>query len=156
GIGWDPQAGELWFAGEAAEALLLELEARRRELVAELESRVEPPPPDYSRVRALAQAAIQGLSVDMSRFDKLLSAGTETSRAAELGAELRRLGAQEVELRRAASEAAENLSAVDVELARTDAERAEAQRRLDASGVEPSDEELGRDELAEKLERLER
>ena len=34
GIGWDPQRGELWFAGETAEALLLELEgagaARRR------------------------------------------------------------------------------------------------------------------------------
>ena len=32
GIGWDPQRGELWFAGETAEAVLLELDARRREL----------------------------------------------------------------------------------------------------------------------------
>ncbi len=38
GIGWDPSRGELWFAGETAEAVLLELEARRRELVAEAES----------------------------------------------------------------------------------------------------------------------
>ena len=37
GIGWDPDRGELWFAGETAEALLLELEARRREHVRELE-----------------------------------------------------------------------------------------------------------------------
>src|SRR5213078_4375794 len=37
GIGWDPQRGELWFAGETAEAVLLELEARRRELAAEVE-----------------------------------------------------------------------------------------------------------------------
>ena len=29
GIGWDPGRGELWFAGETAEAVLLELEARR-------------------------------------------------------------------------------------------------------------------------------
>ena len=32
GFGFDPQRGELWFAGEAAEAVLLELETRRREL----------------------------------------------------------------------------------------------------------------------------
>ena len=37
GIGWDPERGELWFAGETAEAVLLELDARRRELRAEVE-----------------------------------------------------------------------------------------------------------------------
>jgi chromosome segregation protein len=36
GHGYDPARGELWFAGEAAEAVLLSLEARRRELAAEL------------------------------------------------------------------------------------------------------------------------
>src|SRR5207302_5184373 len=44
GIGWDPQRGELWFAGETAEAVLLELEARRRELhdeVAQLSARAD-------------------------------------------------------------------------------------------------------------------
>ena len=35
GFGYDPVRGELWFAGETAEAVLLELEARRRELAAE-------------------------------------------------------------------------------------------------------------------------
>jgi chromosome segregation protein len=35
GFGYDPQRGELWFAGETAEAVLLELEARRRELSVE-------------------------------------------------------------------------------------------------------------------------
>ena len=38
GIGWDPQRGELWFAGETAEAVLLELDARRRELHDEVEA----------------------------------------------------------------------------------------------------------------------
>ena len=38
GIGWDPERGELWFAGETAEAVLLELEARRRELHDEVEA----------------------------------------------------------------------------------------------------------------------
>ena len=37
GIGWDPEHGELWFAGETAEAVLLELDARRRELRDEVE-----------------------------------------------------------------------------------------------------------------------
>ncbi len=37
GIGWDPARGELWFAGETAEAVLLELEARRRAHIVELE-----------------------------------------------------------------------------------------------------------------------
>src|SRR5439155_858535 len=32
GFGYDPGRGELWFAGETAEAVLLELDARRREL----------------------------------------------------------------------------------------------------------------------------
>jgi chromosome segregation protein len=35
GFGYDPDRGELWFSGEAAEAVLLELEARRRALAQE-------------------------------------------------------------------------------------------------------------------------
>jgi chromosome segregation protein len=38
GFGYDPARGELWFAGETAEAVLLELEARRRGLEAESEA----------------------------------------------------------------------------------------------------------------------
>jgi chromosome segregation protein len=37
GFGFDPQRGELWFAGEAAEAVLLELETRRRALATEVQ-----------------------------------------------------------------------------------------------------------------------
>ena len=51
--------------------------------------------------------------------------------------------------------AGERLAAVDVELARTDAERDEAQRRLEAAGAEPAEGE-DRDELAEKLARYEK
>ena len=169
GIGFDPQRGEVWFTGETAEAILLQLEARRRSLAAELAelerraANVPPPVPAYGfyvqASRALVQRLIQGLTVDVSRFEGSLASGAEAARASELGAELRRLGAEEVELRRRAAEAAERLSAVDVELARTDAERAEAQRRLDATGVDASNNlllEESRDELAVKLERLER
>ena len=49
----------------------------------------------------------------------------------------------------------ERLSAIDVELARTDAEREDAQRRLDEAGAEPGEGD-DRDELAARLERLER
>ena len=59
-----------------------------------------------------------------------------------------------MELRGAHSEAAERVAAVDVEVARFEAERDEAQRRLDAAGAAPS--EGAREEHAEKLERLER
>src|SRR6185437_10268372 len=79
----------------------------------------------------------------------------QAARTTELGTELRRLAAAEVELRQIASAAGERLSAVDVELARTDAERDEAQRRLDAAAAEPAEGE-DRDELADKLDRYER
>ncbi len=162
GIGWDPVRSELWFAGETAEALLLELEARRRKLaaeLAELERRAAAAPPpaprDASRLLGVVRRLIDTLAVDATRFEPSLAAGTETTRTAELGAELRRLGAEEVELRRAASEASERVSAIDVELARTDAERDEAKRRLQAAGAEPA-EGGDRDELVDKLARLER
>ena len=41
GYGYDPQRGELWFAGETAEAVLLELEARRSALATEAKSLAE-------------------------------------------------------------------------------------------------------------------
>jgi len=97
------------------------------------------------------------LTVEVDRFDTPLRARVEAqaARTSELGAELRRLGAEEVELRQSAAQAGERLSAIDVELARIDAERDEAKRRLAAAGAEPA-EGTDRDELAEKLERSER
>src|SRR5207302_1527006 len=82
-------------------------------------------------------------------------AEAQAARTSELGAALRRLGAEEVELRGRASEAAERLSAIDVDLARTEAERDEARRRLEAADAEPAEGE-SRDELAEKLARYEK
>ncbi len=97
------------------------------------------------------------LSLEVERFDGPLRARVEAqaARTGELGADLRRLGAEEVELRQSAAQAGERLSAVDVELARIDAERDEAERRLAAAGAEPA-EGTDRDELAEKLQRGER
>ncbi|HEX7524672.1 MAG TPA: AAA family ATPase, partial [Gaiellaceae bacterium] len=99
----------------------------------------------------------RALAIEIQHFEAPVSARAEAqaARTTELGASLRRLGAEEVELRQAASTAGEQLAAVDVELARTDAERDEAKRRLEAAGAEPAEGE-DRDELAEKLARYEK
>ncbi|HET7044090.1 MAG TPA: AAA family ATPase, partial [Gaiellaceae bacterium] len=76
-------------------------------------------------------------------------------RAGELAARLRELGAAEAELRRATAEAGERIAAVDVELARLEADAEEARRRLEAAAAEPAEGD-DRDELAARLERLER
>ena len=171
GFGYDPQRGEIWFAGETAEAVWLELEARRRALAAEveeLEARVDAPIPAdaYSATRdpltvALARLAAQlvetleGIGDD--RFEAPLRARADagSSRTGALAEELRRLGAEEVDARRAAAEAGERLSAVDVERARIEAEADEARRRLDATDAEPAEGD-DRAELAERIERLDR
>jgi chromosome segregation protein len=186
GFGWDPAGGELWFAGETAEAVLLELEARRRSLAAEVDDlaarageaarvaadaavaareaaaamgniRMRADPAVLRRIAAVANRLVSCLNLEVEWFEAPLRALAEsgTARTTELGSELRRLGAEEVELRRATVEAAERVSALEVDLARTGAEADEAQRRLDEAGAEPAE---GDDpaELAARLARLER
>jgi chromosome segregation protein len=97
------------------------------------------------------------LGVDADRFEAPVRqrAEAQAARTSELGADLRRLGADEVELRQKASEAGERLAAIGVELARVDAERDEAKRRLEAAGEEPAEGD-DRDALAETLARYEK
>jgi chromosome segregation protein len=93
-----------------------------------------------------------------ARFEAPLRARVDAgaSRTGELGEELRRLGAAEVDVRRDASAAAEAASAVEVDLARVEAEADEVRRRLElVSTVEPVEGD-DRDELSERAERLER
>jgi chromosome segregation protein len=52
GFGYDPQRGELWYAGETAEAVLLELDARRRALADEAGALAE-------QARAAARQALE-------------------------------------------------------------------------------------------------
>ncbi|HZQ64291.1 MAG TPA: AAA family ATPase [Gaiellaceae bacterium] len=161
---YDPQRGLLSFTGDTAESVLLELEAQRRRLVEEAgelrerASRALPRLPDPALVAA-AGAVVEGLSAAIRAAERIQAPLLEDAdrgalKASELAAELRRLGGREVELRRALSEAGERASAVDVEIARLEAERDEARRRLEQAGAEPSD--GPRDELVQKLERLER
>ncbi|MHB8643243.1 MAG: chromosome segregation SMC family protein [Gaiellaceae bacterium] len=170
GFGYDPARGELWFAGETAEAVLLELEARRRSVATELEDlrrRVSAPIPDraYSlerdplltRLAAIAERLARALSLPVDRFEAPLRARVDMggARSGELAADLRKLGASEADLRREQSEQNSRAGTIDVELARLGAEADEARRRLSEAGAEPTEGD-DREELAAKLERLER
>ena len=145
GFGYDPERGELWFAGETAEALLLELQARRRSLDGELDElrgRLEAPIPEgaYSLERnplaersiELAERLLRALEVSVEHFEAPLRAEVDSgaARSGELGAELRRLGAAEVELRQELAAASEAASAVEVEAARIETEADEVRRRF--------------------------
>jgi chromosome segregation protein len=171
GFGYDPARGELWFAGETAEALLLELQARRRSLASELDAlraRVESPIPEaaYSleknpvadRSLEIAERLVHALEVSLERVETPLRTEVEAgaARNGELGAELRRLGAAEVELRQELAAAAEAVSAVEVEAARVDAEADEARRRLEQANADEPAEGDDRDQLVAIVERLER
>ncbi len=165
---FDAQCGELWFAGETAEAILLQLDARRRALAEEadeLERRAEelpaevapvPTEPLVARSERLA-AALQSALSAADHFEAPLRARVDAgaTRAGALAAELRRLGGDEAEVRRTAAEAAERGGGIDVERARLEAEAAEARRRLEEAAAEPA-EGNDRDELAARIERLER
>jgi chromosome segregation protein len=171
GFGYDPERGELWFAGETAEALLLELQGRRSGLAAELEqlrARMEAPIPEaaYSlerdpvaeRIATLAERLVRALEVSVARLEAPLREEVEAgaARNGELGTELRRLGAAEVELRQELAAAAETVSAVEIEAARVEAEADEARRRLEQANADEPAEGDDREQLVATVERLER
>jgi chromosome segregation protein len=165
---FDAERGELWFSGETAEAVLLQLDARGRALAAEadeLERRAEALPAEAPAVSldplaALAErlaATLAGAGAAVERFEAPFRARVDAgaTKAAELAAELRRLGGEEAEVRRVAAEAGERAGGIDVERARLEAEGSEARRRLEEAGAEPAEGD-DREELVARVERLER
>jgi chromosome segregation protein len=102
--------------------------------------------------------ALAAAAVAAARFETPLREQVDAgaARTAELGGELRRLGAEEVELRQGLTAAGEAASAVEVEAARIEAEADEARRRLEHAGTDEPAEGDDRDALAETVERLER
>jgi chromosome segregation protein len=193
GFGYDPARGELWFVGETAEAVLLELQGRRTALAAEVHAldaeveavtRAAEEAAERARVAeaALGRAPrIRAAPIDAATLARLVARATElrdaldaahraagrfeaplrarvdagSTRAGELGEELRALGAAEVNLRRELEEASGEVTAAEVEIARIDADVADATRRLDHAGeVEPAEGD-DRDELSTRVERLE-
>jgi chromosome segregation ATPase len=164
GFGYDPARGELWFAGETAEAVWLELDARRRALELEVEQlRANPsvsPRMGDPRPAAIAERLVRvlnGVAGAGRRFEAPLRARVDAggSRTGEAAAQLRELGAREVELRRGAAEAGERAAAIDVELARLEAETSAARRRFEEANAEPAQGD-DRAALGERLVRLER
>jgi chromosome segregation protein len=171
GFGWDPQRRELWFAGETAEAVWLELEARRRALAADVEeleaeaaapipadAYALSPDPIVSGLARLAERLAAALDVSHAeRFEAPLRAHADAgaSRTAALADELRRLGAAEVEARRDTAEAQDRLTAIQVERAHLERETDAVRRRLDAADAAPA-EGGDRLELEARAERLER
>jgi chromosome segregation protein len=145
-------------AARAADAELVERAPRRSRLDADLLRRL-------SGVATALAGSLERASSLATRFEAPVRARVDAgaARAGALGAELRRLGGEEVELRREADEAAERVTSVEVELARLDGESLEAQRRLDEAvggGAEPDvpddeAEDADRDELAARVTRLE-
>jgi chromosome segregation protein len=93
----------------------------------------------------------------VGRFEAPLRARVDAgaTRTGELGGELRRLGAAEVELRQAFGNAGQSVAGIEVEVARLEAEAGEARRRLEAADAEPAEGD-DRAELGERCERLER
>jgi chromosome segregation ATPase len=168
GIAYDPEQKELWFAGEAAEAILLELKARRRALAAEVAELERDDPTatlvaDDTRYRPLIgiaerlESTLAAAEAIAARSEPTLRARADagSTRTGELAEELRKLGAAEAEVRREAAEVSSRTSTIDVELARLQAERREAERRLEAAGVEPAEGD-DRDALLDRAERLRR
>ncbi|HEX2302022.1 MAG TPA: AAA family ATPase, partial [Gaiella sp.] len=147
-------------AARAAQAALVERAPRRGRLDVDLLERLT------GTAAALGESLRRAGSL-AGRFEAPVRARVDAgaARAAELGAELRRLGAAEVELRQAADAASERVTAVEVELARLDGESGEARRRLDeavAAGATDEPREDGddapegdREELAARVVRLE-
>jgi chromosome segregation protein len=171
GFGYDPQRGELWFAGETAEALLLELQARGRSLSSELDelrARVDTPIPEaaYSvepnpfaeRAVLLAERLVRALELSVAQLEAPLRTDVDAgaARSGELGADLRRLGAAEVELRQELTAASDAVSTVEVEAARLEAEADEARRRLEQANADEPAEGDDREQLLATVERLER
>jgi chromosome segregation protein len=193
GFGYDPARGELWFVGETAEAVLLELHGRRNSLRAEADEleaqfveatrvaeeaaesarlaeeaygkapRLRPSSLDahlHSRLVGVATRLRDGIEAARSaggRFEAPLRARADagSTRAAELGEELRSLGAAEVNLRHELEEASAAVTAAEVEIARIDADVEDAARRLESVGeTEPAAGD-DRDELTTRVERLE-
>jgi chromosome segregation protein len=193
GFGYDPGRGELWFAGETAEAVLLELQGRRSTLAseaAELEAQLAAATEAAARAAEEARVAeaafgsaprhragsidsallarftelterldveIESVSRAARRFEAPLRARVDAgaTRAGELGEELRSLGATEVSLRQELEEASAAVSVAEVEIARIDADVADATRRLESTGEVEAAEGDDRDELATRVDRLE-
>jgi chromosome segregation protein len=157
------EAASLLAASETAAMAARDAADRARLVAAALAERSPRRPAIDADLLGRLHSVIQGLGSELARAEQMASrlqapvrarADAGAQRSSELGAELRRLGAAEVELRQAADLASERSTEVEVELARLTAEADEARRRLDAAGADESAEGDDRAELHARVERL--
>jgi chromosome segregation protein len=118
-------------------------------------------PHELARVVAAAERlddALLAAAEAAARFEAPLRAAVEAgaARSGELGADLRRLGAAEVELRQELTTASEAVSALEVEAARIEAEADEARRRFEHANADEPAEGDDPEVLTASVERLER
>ena len=140
-------------AGNARERANLAAEAQLKARV----DRAHPPESFCARLSACAERLLAALAEVGGRIERLetpLRERVETgaAHAGELGATLRRLGAEEAALRDRTNAEGERLAQVGVELARLDSEREDAERRLGGGEVEPAEGD-DREELTRTIER---
>jgi chromosome segregation protein len=140
-------------AAAAREATSLAAEAHTKARV----DRAHPPELFCARLSACGERLQAALSAIPDRVEMLEAPLREqveagAGQAGELGATLRRLGAEEAALRDRTSAESERQAQVGVELARLDSEAEDAERRLGGEGVVPAEGD-DREELSLKLER---
>ena len=139
--------------GSARERARLTAEAQTKARV----DRAHPPESFCARLSAYGERLLATLSEIPARIEPLEAPLREqveagAGHAGELGATLRRLGAEEAALRDRTNAESERLAEIGVELARLDSEAEDAERRLGGGEVEPAEGDE-REELALKLER---
>ena len=146
GFGYDPSRGELWFAGETAEAVLLELQARRRALSAEadeLETNAAAAAARAAeaegRARA-AEAAFDGVSarlrrppVDAHTLDRLVLSAERLANVVSAAQTI--AGRFEPALRARVDAGAERAGALGEELRRFGAAEVELRRELEEASA---------------------
>ena len=119
--------------------------------------RAHPPELFCTRLSAAGEQLLASLDAIPARVEHLeaplrVQVEAGAGQAGELGATLRRLGAEEATLRDRNNAESERLAQVGVELARLDSEAEDAERRLGGDEVVPAEGD-DREELALKLER---
>jgi chromosome segregation protein len=157
GFGYDPARGELWFAGETAEAVLLELQARQRELAAEADdldakAKAAALQADETDQRARAAEIAFGRaapgrrrpSIDGRTLDRLVLAA-ETLAAAVHAAQTT-AGRFEPALRARVDAGAQKTGALGEDLRRLGAAEVELRRELEdaSAGMTAAEVELAR------------
>ena len=157
------EAASLLAVAEAAAGAAQDAADRARGVAAALAERSPRRPAIDADLLGRLRGVVLELEAELVRAEGLTTrlqapvrarADAGAQRSSQLGAELRRLGAAEVELRQAADLASERATEVEVELARLVAEADEARRRFDAAGADEAAEGDDRAELQARVERL--